>query len=124
MFIAVDFDSTCVADNYPDVGADIDGAAAVLKELAGKKHSIILWTMRSGRDLELAVGWFKRHGIPLYGVNENPAQRSWTTSPKAYAHILIDDVALGCPLVEHPESGGVVVDWAEVRRELARMGVL
>ncbi|MCD8139155.1 MAG: hypothetical protein LUE17_05165 [Planctomycetaceae bacterium] len=122
MYIAVDFDGTCVTDNYPDVGEDI-GAAPVLRDLAEKGHRLILWTMRSGAELALAVSWFKKNRIPLYGVNENPDQHGWTTSPKAYAHILIDDVALGVPLVQ-PRHGGVHVDWQKVRAELQRRGVL
>lgn len=121
MIIAVDFDSTCVTDDYPDVGRDI-GAVPVLAELA-KRHSLILWTMRSGRTLEPAVAWFEKHGIPLYGVNGNPTQHTWTKSPKVYADILIDDVALGCPLIENPD-GLPYVDWKAVRRELVRRGVL
>lgn len=121
MFIAVDFDSTCVTDDYPDVGRDI-GAVPVLKELA-ENHSLILWTMRSGNALDVAVKWFRDHGIPLYGINENPSQKSWTSSPKAYADILIDDVALGCPLVE--DGRGIPhVDWKKVRKDLERRGVL
>lgn len=122
MFIAVDFDSTCVTDEYPDVGEDV-GAVPVLRELAAGRHQLILWTMRSGRALDAAVAWFEKHGIPLYGVNENPTQRSWTTSPKAYADILIDDVALGCPLVTDAR-GRTFVDWKKVRAELARLGAL
>ena len=122
MYIAVDFDSTCVTDNYPDVGEDI-GAAPVLKELAQQNHSIILWTMRSGRNLDLAVNWFKKNDIPLHGINENPDQKTWTTSPKAYAHILIDDVALGCPLIENP-NGPNYVDWHKVRHHLTLLGAL
>lgn len=121
MYIAVDFDSTCVADNYPGIGRDI-GAVPVLRDLA-EEHNLILWTMRSGTALDVAVEWFRKHGIPLFGINENPVQHSWTTSPKAYAEILIDDVALGCPLVENPH-GPDYVDWKKVRRELERRGVL
>lgn len=39
---------------------------------------VILYTMRSGRLLDDAVAWFARNDIPLYAVNENPAQREWT----------------------------------------------
>lgn len=122
MIIAVDFDSTCVIDDYPDVGEDI-GAAPVLRELAERKHSIILWTMRSGRNLDLAVAWFKKNGIPLYGVNKNPTQHTWTTSPKAYAEVLIDDVALGCPMTADAK-GRRHVDWKKVREHLVEMGAL
>jgi hypothetical protein len=56
-----------------------------------------------------------QHGIPLMGVNENPSQKSWTSSPKAYAQLYIDDAALGTPLV-YPESSSErpYVDWAAI----------
>jgi hypothetical protein len=63
--------------------------------------------------LQDAVNWFKTNGIPLYGVNENPDQKSWTDSPKIYAHCYIDDAALGCPLKAN-ELGRSIVDWEKV----------
>ena len=95
--IAVDFDGTCVTHEYPVVGKEI-GAATILKDLTDKGHQLILFTMRSGVELQDAVNWFNKHNIPLYGLNENPTQKSWTASPKPYANIYIDDAALGCPL--------------------------
>lgn len=96
--IAVDFDGTCVEHEYPDVGADVVGAVSTLKRMA-KTANLILWTMRSGKELDDAVEWFKFHGIPLWGVNSNPEQHTWTQSPKAYAMHYIDDAAIGCPLM-------------------------
>lgn len=99
MIIAVDFDGTCVTHEYPRVGREI-GASYVLKELVKNGHRLVLNTMRGGGEvLDAAVGWFASRGIPLYGVNETPSQKSWTGSPKVYAQIYIDDAALGCPLV-------------------------
>lgn len=49
MIIAVDFDGTCVAHEFPKVGKDI-GAAPILKKLVEKGHKIILYTMRSHPD--------------------------------------------------------------------------
>ncbi len=113
MYIAVDFDGTCVAHDYPDIGRDI-GAVSVLQALVDNGHSLILWTMRSGEHLEEAVGWFKQNSIPLFGIQRNPTQDSWSSSPKAYAHLYIDDAALGCPLI-HPRNGDrPYVDWQEV----------
>ena len=57
--------------------------------------------MRSGKTLEEAVQWFKDNEIQLYGINENPSQKSWTNSPKVYANIYIDDAAIGVPLVDY-----------------------
>lgn len=97
MIIAVDFDGTCVTHDYPRVGRDI-GAAAVLRKLVAAGHLLILWTMRSGKELADAVGWFHKNEVELYAVNENPAQSEWTSSPKAYAQLYIDDAAFGAPL--------------------------
>lgn len=117
--IAVDFDGTCVTHEYPSVGREI-GAESVLKELVERGDKLILWTMRSGVPLEEAVKWFADRGIPLYGVNENPTQKSWTQSPKAYAQIYIDDAALGAPLLpgRQDEDERPYVDWSVIRKLL------
>lgn len=115
MIIAVDFDGACVDHRYPDVGADVPGAVESLREMVEAGASLILWTMRSGEPLQDAVRWFERHNIPLLGVNENPTQKTWTTSPKQYAHIYIDDAAFGCPLRDLPRMGSrPAVDWSIV----------
>jgi hypothetical protein len=122
MYIAIDFDGTVVTHEYPDIGRDI-GAVPVLKGLAGKGHFLILNTMRSGRELTAAVAWFERNGIPLYGVNVNPGQKEWTDSPKVYAHLYIDDAALGVPLLSDPGmSERPYVDWRRVRELLDKGG--
>ena len=117
MRIAVDFDGTCVMHAYPDVGEEI-GATLVLRMLAEKGHELILWTVRSGERLQDAVDWFARRDIALYGVNVNPDQHRWTSSPKVYAEMYIDDAALGVPLVT-PAKGRAYVDWYKVRVLLA-----
>ena len=111
MYIAIDFDGTCVTHDYPRIGKDI-GATEVLKHLIESGHKLILNTMRSGKELQDAVNWFKKNGIELYGANENPSQKSWTNSPKVYAHMYIDDAALGCPLkMDLNLSDRPFVDW-------------
>lgn len=96
LIICVDFDGTCVTHEYPNIGKEI-GATEVLKQLTDKGHKLILFTMRSGKELKDAINWFEERNIPLFGVNENPEQHTWTSSPKPYAHLYIDDAALGCP---------------------------
>lgn len=112
MIIAIDFDGTCVTHAYPDIGDDI-GAVPVIKHLVNIGHHIILFTMRSGIELTEAVKWFEDNNIPLFGINTNPEQHHWTASPKAYAHLYIDDAALGVPLI-YPYGGRAYVDWKEV----------
>jgi hypothetical protein len=138
MDICIDFDGTCVTHEFPHIGRDI-GAVPVLKELVEAGHKLILFTMRSDRKVKKkqggetvvveekfltdAVNWFKQNGIELYGVQKNPKQRFWTSSPKAYGHIYIDDGALGCPLI-YPSQGRPYVDWKAVRRLLSDEGIL
>jgi hypothetical protein len=73
--------------------------------------------------LREAVEWFAVRGIPLYGVQTHPEQQGWTSSPKAYGDIYIDDRNLDCPLV-FPEEGAPYVDWKRVREMLCQMGAL
>mgnify|MGYP003538544723 CR=1 FL=1 len=124
MIIAIDFDGTCVTHDYPEVGKNI-GAVKVLKQLIEKNHQLILWTMRSESSLDDAVNWFKENNIPLYGIQRNPDQDSWTTSPKAYAQLYIDDAALGIPLMypinKHEKP---YVDWCFVELILKTKGLL
>lgn len=140
MDICIDFDGTCVAHEYPAIGKDI-GAIPILKELTDKGHRLILFTMRSDRKkkkkvngveviveenvLTEAVEWFAMNNIPLYGVQKNPTQRFWTSSPKAYGHLYIDDAALGCPLIrDDKEADRPYVDWHGVRKLLIESGIL
>ena len=139
MIIAIDFDGTCVTHEFPRVGNDI-GAIPVLKELVTKGHKLILWTMRSdgevlgatgdkfiidakGTFLTDAVNWFKENNIPLYGIQKNPTQTNWTTSPKVYAELYIDDAALGVPLVKIKGSRPYV-NWVEIKKLLIKEGIL
>lgn len=139
MEIVIDFDGTCVTHEFPKIGKDI-GAVSVLKELVAKGNKLILFTMRSdienpksndkriipqaGNYLTEAVNWFKENEIELYGIQTNPTQKSWTTSPKAYGQIIIDDAALGCPLIRQGFPHKPYVDWVTVRAMLIKMKVL
>ena len=116
--VAIDFDGTCVTHDYPYIGSDI-GAVPVLRKLVDSGCLLILNTMRSGKTLKEAEQWFKDNNIPLYGVNQNPSQRSWTTSPKVYADLYIDDSALGIPLKTSPTSVRPFVDWGKVEELLS-----
>ncbi len=122
--IAVDFDGTCVEHNYPAIGMDVEGAAEVLRTLNKHGHRIILNTMRSGQRLEAAVRWFRDRKIELWAVNRNPEQECWTSSPKVYADIYIDDSALGCPLIFLEGMRRPVVNWSKVRQLLESDGMI
>jgi len=147
--IAIDFDGTCVTHEFPIVGKDI-GAEPVLKKLVAAGHQLILWTMRADEDslasrdsgdrkmyLTDAVDWFKARNIPLWGTQTNPEQKSWTSSPKAYAQLYIDDAALGTPLTKKALRSSIstkdsywtiparpYVDWVKVEEMLVEMGLI
>lgn len=122
--IAVDFDGTCVEHNYPAIGMDVEGAVDVLRTLNKHGHRIILNTMRSDQRLEAAVRWFRDRKIELWAVNRNPEQEQWTSSPKVYADIYIDDSALGCPLIFLEGVRRPVVNWSKVRQLLESDGII
>lgn len=123
MIIAIDFDGTCVTHEYPKIGKDI-GAVDTLRALVTNGHKLMLWSMRDKKELEEAMEWFYQNEIPLWSVNENPTQ-NWTTSPKQYAHLYIDDTALGCPLKYDPWlSKRPYVDWEQVNKYLTSNGII
>ncbi len=129
MDIVIDFDGTCCAHEYPEIGRDI-GAEEVLREIIDKGHKLILFTMRDNKvggrqHLSEAVAWFENRDIKLYGIQKNPTQHKWTTSPKAYGHVIIDDAALGCPLVvPDNDKARPYADWRMIRRLLIEKDIL
>ena len=128
MIIGIDFDGTCVSHEFPYVGKDI-GSVPVLKKLVENGHQLILWTMRSdsskGLFLAAAVKWFADNEIPLYGIQTNPTQSEWTSSPKAYCEMYIDDAALGCPLKKDIEiSSRGFVNWEKVEEILISRNII
>lgn len=114
IIIAIDFDGTCVSHAYPKVGKSI-GAEPVLKKFVEDGAKLILWTVRTNKQLEDAQDWFEDNGIELWAVNKNPTQSGWSASPKAHANIYIDDLALGVPLAKTDDSDKKPhVDWSNI----------
>ena len=128
IIIAVDFDGTIVTHDFPKVGTLVPYAKKVLTKLSTiSEVQLMLWTMRStlpiriDKDsepvdtLQQAFDFLKLHNLKfnLDWVNQNPDQ-SWSHSNKQFAHIYIDDAALGCPLVQFSNSSRYTVDWFAV----------
>ncbi|MFO7923320.1 MAG: hypothetical protein R6U58_06475 [Bacteroidales bacterium] len=97
MKIAVDFDGTIVEDAYPDIGKPMLFAFETLKELQKMNHQIILWTYRTGAELDEAVGFCRENGLEFYAVNRSYPEEAYDErdSRKIHAHIFIDDRNLG-----------------------------
>ena len=116
MYICIDFDGTIVDHRFPEIGLPVPGALDWMSKFQAAGARLILFTMRSdgGRNgdvLTAAVNYLKENGIQLYGINKNPTQVHWTSSPKAYGQLYIDDAAFGCPLKEMDGFERPCVDW-------------
>jgi hypothetical protein len=95
--IAVDFDGTIVEHEYPLIGKEKLFAFRTLKELNKMGARLILWTFRSGKELDEAVEYCKKNGVEFYAVNKNYPEEIFndTISRKIDADIYIDDKNVG-----------------------------
>ena len=95
--IAVDFDGTIVEHEYPGIGKEKLFAFLTLKELDKMGARLILWTFRSGKELEDAVEFCRKNGVEFYAVNKNYPEEilDETISRKINADIYIDDKNIG-----------------------------
>lgn len=96
--IAVDFDGTIVEHKYPEIGKEITFAFDTLRRLQEQKHQLILWTYRSGKELEEAVEFCRRNGVEFYAVNKSYPEEEFdgeVSSRKIEADIFIDDRNVG-----------------------------
>jgi hypothetical protein len=95
--IAVDFDGTIVEHEYPEIGKEKLFAFLTLKELAKKGARLILWTFRTGKELEDAVEFCRKNGVEFYAVNKNYPEEimNETVGRKIDADIFIDDRNIG-----------------------------
>jgi hypothetical protein len=95
--IAIDFDGTIVEHQYPEIGKEKLFAFQTLKELEKKGARLILWTFRTGKELEEAVEFCRKNGIEFYAVNKNYPEEipDDSVSRKIDADIYIDDKNIG-----------------------------
>lgn len=95
MIYAVDFDGTIVEDKFPQIGKLIPYSLESLRILQEQGHIIILWTCRTGKDLEDALEFMKKHNFVPDVVNDHsPKMKALfpeSDSKKVYADFYIDD---------------------------------
>ena len=98
MKIAVDFDGTIVEHKYPEIGKEILFAFETLRALQEQGHQLILWTFRSGKELDEAVEYCRRNGVEFYAINASYPEEEFDEdydSRKIDADIFIDDRNIG-----------------------------
>ncbi len=95
--IAVDFDGTIVDHEYPEIGKEKLFAFETLKELQKQGCRLILWTIRTGRELDEAVEYCRQKGVEFYAVNKNYPEEKFEedVARKIEADIYIDDRNIG-----------------------------
>ncbi len=97
MLIAVDFDGTIVEHKYPAIGKEKIFAFETLKSLQSKGHLLVLWTIRTGKELDEAVEYCRKNGIEFYAVNRTHPEEEIAdgVSRKVNADLFIDDRNVG-----------------------------
>ena len=108
--IAIDFDGTIVEHKYPEIGKEILFAFETIKALQKQKHQLILWTYRSGRELDEAVEYCRQNGVEFYAINASYPEEEFDedfASRKIEADIFIDD-----------RNIGGLVPWGEIYQML------
>jgi histidinol phosphatase-like enzyme len=107
MIIAIDFDGTIVADQYPEIGQLKPNAKEVIQQLKEDGHYIIIWTCRTGTRMYQVRDFLNEQEIPFDQINKsNPdnVEKYGIDTRKVYADVYIDDKGLH----ELPE------DWIDI----------
>ena len=94
---AIDFDGTLCENIYPNIGYAKQDVINYVKQLQSAGNKVILWTCRTGENLEEAISWCKDKGIEFDGVNENLEEIINTygsDTRKIVADVYVDDKAL------------------------------
>ncbi len=95
--IAIDFDGTIVEHRYPEIGKEKLFAFETMRALQKEGHRLILWTVRTGKELDQAVEYCRKHGVEFYAVNKSYPEEEITpdSQRKIEADIYIDDRNIG-----------------------------
>lgn len=115
LVIAVDFDGTIVAHEYPRIGKELLFAFQTLRALAAEGHRLVLWTIREGKLLEEAVEYCKKNGLEFYAINESFPGEGFKPgqSRKINVDLFIDDRLVGG-----------FPGWPAIWEELSKQGIV
>lgn len=99
--LSIDYDGTCVADEFPGHGEFKEDIINKIKEFKQHGAILILWTCREGNHLEEAIANCKKAGLEFDAINENaPCTKKWLEdegqklSRKVHADFYLDDKAM------------------------------
>lgn len=104
--IAVDFDGTLCTNAYPRIGIAREAIIQSVKDAKADGCAIILWTCRTGKELQEAIQWSAEHGVVFDAINSNlPSHiaKYGEDSRKIFAHVYLDDRAYRRLMEYEPE---------------------
>jgi hypothetical protein len=125
MQIFLDFDGTVVEHYYPLIGAYNQGCSEVVSMLQALGHEVILNTYRveiEDESLKEAIDFL--NSLPLAKRISKRTSKKVHPSPwniedaRQVGKLFIDDIAVGIPLIDAPVSGGKMVDWEAIKKQL------
>jgi len=116
MIIAIDFDGTIVDDAFPEIGEPKLFVFETLKQLIEKRHQLILWTTRTGNQLQKAVDFCKENGVEFYAINNSYPDEKFAD---------MESRKIMCDLFISNKNFGGIPGWGEIWQEvqLAESGV-
>ena len=95
MIYAVDFDGTIVKNKYPEIGELFPHCLDVLRRLQKNGDEVILWTCRTGNELQSAIDFLENNNFIPDKINDHSekAKKAYPDSRprKIYADFYIDD---------------------------------
>ena len=101
--IAVDFDGTLCENKWPDIGEPNYELIEYLRQEKLDGAKIILWTCRSGGELDNAIHWCCDRGLMFDAVNDNlpeMVEAFGSNTRKIFANEYIDDKAINSGIFE------------------------
>jgi hypothetical protein len=107
------------------IGSYNPGAKEVISKLQRVGHEIILNTYRveiEDNSLQEAISYL--NGLDLPQRIAKRTSKKVQPSPWNIEHaikagqLFIDDIAVGIPLIDAPISGGKMVDWESIEKQL------
>lgn len=128
--LVTDFDKTITISqkDFPVPGPINLKAIEVLKRVKESGHYIVLFTMREGNQLDVALDLCKANGLTFDAVNENVEQRlkEWgqldNPPRKVYGTVYVDDAGCGIKRLINPDTKEKYVDWEYVESFLESEG--
>lgn len=91
---AVDFDGVLCEDEWPEIGEPLEWNIEAIRNLRRHGNKLILWTCRTGEQLEAALQFCKDHGIEFDAVNANLPETNEAfggDARKIFADYYVDD---------------------------------